>query len=67
MGNTEGSLKMDEPILDDNYPVFCTYWYLADGEPKRSPLEGNVRDLKREWQAAEIRRCAAIARNLPVS
>lgn len=57
---------MNEPVLEDDYPVYPTYWYVVDGEPKRSPIEGEVRDLKRALKATEIRRCAAVARGLPL-
>lgn len=54
----------DEPILEDNYPVFASYFYVADGKVVRSPVEGRVRDLKRALKANEIRRCAAVGRGL---
>lgn len=54
----------DEPILEDDYPVFPSYFYVADGKVIRSPLEGNIRDLKRTLKATEIRRCAAVRRGL---
>lgn len=56
----------DEPLLEDNYPVFADYWYLADGKPIRSPVQGFVRDLKRAIRVTEIRRCAAVKRGLPI-
>ena len=56
----------DEPILEDTYPVYPTYWYVADGKPIRSQIQGTVRDLKRAQGVAEIRRCAAVARGLPL-
>jgi hypothetical protein len=56
--------EMNERILEDDYPVYPTFWYLADGVPKRSPLQGTVRDLRREFKCAEVRRCAAVARGL---
>lgn len=61
---TDGT-RDDEPVLEDNYPVYGDYWYLADGKPIRSPVQGVVRDLKRAIEATEIRRCAAVRRNLP--
>lgn len=56
----------DEPVLEDNYPIYSSYWYLLDGEPKRSEIEGTVHDLKRQTNTKEIRRCAAVRRNLPL-
>jgi hypothetical protein len=55
---------MTEEILDDDYPVYWTYWYLLDGKPVRSEISGTVRDLKREYKATEVRRCAAVKRGL---
>ena len=63
---TYGDRELDERVLEDNYPVYPSYWYVVDGEPKRSEVEGTVRDLKRALGASEIRRCAAVARNLPL-
>lgn len=54
----------DEPILEDDYPVFASYWYVADGKPIRSPVQGSVADLKRAIGAKEINRCAAVKRGL---
>ena len=56
----------DETILENDYPVFPSYWYVVDGTPRRSPVEGTVRDLKRVYRAAEVRRCDAVARQLPL-
>ena len=53
-----------EQILHDDFPVYPTYWYLVDGEPKQSDIEGTVRDLKRVEKANEIRRCEAVKREL---
>lgn len=53
-----------EPILEDNYPVYAMYWYVVDGKPQRSNIQGTVLDLKRDTKATEVRRCAAIARGL---
>lgn len=57
---------MDEHILEDDYPVYASYWYVVDGKPIRSPLQGTVRDLKRDQKATEVRRCAAVKRGLPI-
>jgi hypothetical protein len=53
-----------EPILSDDYPVYCSYFYIADGTVVQSPVEGEVRDLKRALKAHVIRRCDAVARAL---
>lgn len=57
-----------EPVLEDDYPVYAGYWYLLDGHPARSNYHGiTVRQLRRYTGAREVRRCDAVARNLPVS
>jgi hypothetical protein len=57
-------MSKDERLLEDDYPVYPMYWYLVDGEPRRSPIEGTVRNLKLVFHAQEIRRCAAVQRGL---
>ncbi len=58
--------ELDEPVLPNNYPVFGDFWYVVDGEPKRSPVFGVVANLKAEWDTTEIRRCDAVGRGLPL-
>ena len=58
--------ELDEPILEDDYPVYPGYWYVADGKPVQSHVHGSAAYLKRQLGAAEIRRCDAVARNLPL-
>lgn len=53
-----------ENILDDNYPVYWDYIYVADGKPIRSDVQGTVFDLKRDTGAKEIRNCDLVARDL---
>lgn len=67
MDNISGNELKDEPVLEDDYPVYPTYWYVADGNPVRSQIQGTVRDLKRSVSAGEIRRCSAVKRGLPLS
>ena len=54
----------DEPELEDGYPVYPYYFYIADGTVIRSPVAGTVRELKRALKAHVIRRCDAVARDL---
>jgi hypothetical protein len=54
----------NEPILEDAYPVYWDYLYVADGEVVRSDIQGTVADLKRDLKAKEIRRCDMYARDL---
>ncbi len=50
--------ELNEPILEDDYPVYADYLYVADGKVIRSDWHGvNVRRLKHELGAKEIRRC----------
>jgi len=60
-------MELDEPTLPDTYPVFPTYWYVVDGNPIRSEIEGTVGDLRRRVDGNEIRRCDAIGRDLPLT
>lgn len=52
----------DENILEDDYPVYGDYLYVADGKLIRSDIFGKVRDLKRSIGANEIRLCNIPAR-----
>jgi hypothetical protein len=51
-------------VLDDDYPVYYGYAYVADGKVVSSDIKGTVRDLKRDLKATEIRRCDMGGRNL---
>ena len=53
---------MNEPILDDDYPVYFGYVYVCDGEPQQSDIEGTVADLKRQQGCKEVKRCDMAAR-----
>ena len=55
---------MDEPILEDDYPVYGGYFYVVDGEVVRSNVFGDVRRLKANTSGKEVRRCDAVARGL---
>ena len=61
----EWELEEDrEQLLDDCQLVFEDFIYLVDDVPRRSPITGTVRGLKRKLAAGEIRRCDIIAREL---
>ncbi len=49
--------ELNEPVLPDDYPVYWDYWYVADGKPIRSNVQGTVRELKADVKVSEIRRC----------
>jgi len=51
------STELKEPILDDDYPVYFGYLYVADGKVISSDIEGTIRHLKANLGAKEIRRC----------
>ena len=38
--------KVRGPALDDDYPVYVGYIYLADNKVIRSPLKGTIGDLR---------------------
>lgn len=54
--------QLDEPPLDDDYPVYGDYLYIVDGRVFRSHMFGTVRDLKRDLRAQEVRRCDIVGR-----
>lgn len=56
--------EFNEPVLDDDYPVYGDYVYVADGKPIRSDVFGTVRDLRRDTGAKEIRRCDLVGRGI---
>lgn len=53
-----------ERELTDDYPVFTGYLYVVDGEPRNSPIKGNVGDLKRALRADTVTSCDVVGRNL---
>jgi len=55
--------KLNEPVLEDDYPVYPTYAYVIDGEVKLSTIEGTVADFKRAG-VKEVRRCDIVGREL---
>ena len=59
------SYPSEQPLPDD-YPVHWDYAYVADGEPRLSPLGGGatVADLKIEWKCDEIKNCDIVARGI---
>lgn len=50
-------MKLNEPILSDDYPVYCGYLYVADGKVISSDIEGTVLRLKNYLKAEVITRC----------
>lgn len=55
----------NEPVLEDDYPIYFNYYYLADGKVVTSEWDGiTARELKTRLGAQEIRRCDFVARKL---
>lgn len=53
----------DERILDDDYPVYGNYLYIADGKVYMSDWHGiTVGELKKREKFKEVRRCNIYAR-----
>jgi len=57
-------IELDEPLLEDDYPIHGDYLYVCDGKVIRCDLmSGTVADLKRDLrshyklEAKEIRSC----------
>lgn len=49
---------LDEPVLDDSYPIYGDYLYVADGRVVRSDWHGiTARELKARLGVVELRRC----------
>lgn len=49
--------QLDEPVLEDDYPVYYGYAYIVDGKPISSDTQGTVLDLKLHTGGKEVRRC----------
>lgn len=51
------SKQLNEPELEDNYPVYYGYLYVADGKLIASEITGDVARLKLFLKAKKICRC----------
>ena len=57
------SIKLNENILPDDYPVYAGYLYVCDSKVIMSDVFGTIADLKRDLrsfyklEAKEIRNC----------
>jgi hypothetical protein len=56
--------ELDERVLEDKYPVYYGYCYVADGRVISSDVSGTVADLRRNLQAREIKSCDMNGRDL---
>jgi len=55
-------IELNEPILPDNYPVYCGYNYVVNGEQIKSPISGSIKELKLILGVCMIRRCDIFGR-----
>jgi hypothetical protein len=44
----------NEKILEDNYPVYFDYLYIADDKIVKSPIQGTIKDLKKILEKDKI-------------
>jgi len=57
----------NEDILEDDYPVYGDYLYVADGKVYRSDWHGvTVAELRRREGFKEVRRCNISARRAAI-
>ena len=56
--------KYNEQILEDDYPVYAGYAYVADKKVVISDISGTVLSLKRYLRANEITNCDLVGRDL---
>jgi len=68
----QDDMEKHEPLLPMNHRVYCGTWYLVNGHPVRSEIEGNCQDLLDDLKltgedagATEVYWCDAGARGLP--
>ena len=54
----DATTALDEPLLEDDYPIYGDYLYVADGKVIRSDWHGvTARQLRGYLGATELRRC----------
>ncbi len=57
------SIELNEPILDDDYPIYADYLYVADGKVIRSDWhEVTAKLFKIKMNIKELRRCDIMGR-----
>lgn len=56
--------ELDEPVLEDDYPIHAGFNYVVDGEVTMALCSCTVEQLKRAMNAVEIRRCDMAGRNM---
>lgn len=50
-------IVLDEPILEDDYPMYVGYLYVKDGEVIQNFKDMTVKSFKIKTGAKEVRRC----------
>lgn len=55
---------LDEPVLDDDFPVHYGYNYVIDGTVRKADITGTVRGLKFATGGSVVRRCDMSGRGL---
>lgn len=57
--------ELDEPELENDYPIYANYLYVVDGEVVRSHFHGiTVKELKQRVNAKSVTRCDIGGRGL---
>ena len=69
IGGARPDSVLDEPLLDDEHPVYAGYLYVADDKVVESMITGTVAKLRRDLEthgrsAGAIRRCDMVSRGL---
>lgn len=54
----------NERELEDDYPIYAGYIYVADGEPMRSTIETTAKRLKELNNLKSLKNCDMAGRNL---
>lgn len=55
---------LNEPELEDDYPVYWDHLYVADGEVIRSDYQGTAWELRHKLKVQSLRRCDMRGRGL---
>ncbi len=57
--------SLDEPVLEDDFPIYADYLYVVDGKVVRSDWHNvTVKYFKQRLHAQEVRRCDMHGRDL---
>lgn len=58
----DGIIRETELVLDDDYPIYCGYLYVADNYVITSDYTGSAKEFKFEYKINELRNCDFMAR-----